>query len=176
MLSHAQRNENPESRSSRCTRRASHGRGSSLTLGNRKEMRTDRSNHRRVRTVRLLERRSGGFGSLVGTTGIPVVRRVAEGSSSGNRPAVYPMNRRFSALGPVRLMAAAFSSEAIRDAVSETCDSRPNFDSSQTPNKAPEPTRGSVTPRAVGVFFRMKTWTENRFTARGAPAPRVAHL
>jgi len=45
-----------------------------------------------------------------------------------------------------------------------------------TPNKAPEPTRGAVTPRAIESEIEMALQTEFRHTARGAPAPRVAHL
>jgi hypothetical protein len=44
------------------------------------------------------------------------------------------------------------------------------------PNKAPEPTPGSVTPRAVESKIEMKQPKENRSVARGAPAPVVAHL
>ncbi len=63
---------------------------------------------------------------------------------------------------------------AKREAVMRTSDYFRSFP--ERPNKAPEPTRGSVTPRAVEVLFRMKNPTANRHTARGAPAPRVAHL
>ena len=45
-----------------------------------------------------------------------------------------------------------------------------------TPNKAPEPTRGAVTPRAIERKIEMAMQTEIRHVARGAPAPRVAHL
>jgi len=45
-----------------------------------------------------------------------------------------------------------------------------------TPNKAPEPTRGAVTPRAIEGKIEMALQTEIRHVARGAPAPRVAHL
>jgi len=45
-----------------------------------------------------------------------------------------------------------------------------------TPNKAPEPTRGAVTPRANERKIEMAMQTEIRHDARGAPAPRVAHL
>ena len=44
------------------------------------------------------------------------------------------------------------------------------------PNKSPEPTRGAVTPRAIGIEIEMAVQTEFRHAARGAPAPRVAHL
>ncbi len=44
------------------------------------------------------------------------------------------------------------------------------------PNKAPEPTRGAVTPRAIEGKSGMAMQTEFRHAARGAPAPRVAHL
>jgi len=45
-----------------------------------------------------------------------------------------------------------------------------------TPNKAPEPTRGAVTPRAIERKSELAMQTEIRHAARGAPAPRVAHL
>ena len=44
------------------------------------------------------------------------------------------------------------------------------------PNKAPEPTPGSVTPRATEGVFEVKPQKVNRDAARGAPAPGVAHL
>ena len=47
---------------------------------------------------------------------------------------------------------------------------------SPEPNKAPEPTRGAVTPRAIESEIEMALQTEFRHVARGAPAPRVAHL
>jgi hypothetical protein len=43
-------------------------------------------------------------------------------------------------------------------------------------NKAPEPTPGLVTPRAVECALEMKRWNEKRDAARGAPSPVVAHL
>jgi hypothetical protein len=44
------------------------------------------------------------------------------------------------------------------------------------PNKAPEPTTMSVTPRATLRVIEMKPRTANRHAARGAPAMVVAHL
>ena len=44
------------------------------------------------------------------------------------------------------------------------------------PNKAPEPTPGSVTPRATVSVFEVKRENVIRIAARGAPAPVVAHL
>jgi hypothetical protein len=43
-------------------------------------------------------------------------------------------------------------------------------------NKAPEPTLGSVTPRATESVFEVKWKNVIRSVARGAPAPSVAHL
>ena len=43
-------------------------------------------------------------------------------------------------------------------------------------NKAPEPTPGLVTPRAMESAFEMKRWNRSRDAARGAPSPVVAHL
>ena len=47
---------------------------------------------------------------------------------------------------------------------------------SPEPNKSPEPTRGAVTPRAIEGEIEMALQTEFCHAARGAPAPRVAHL
>jgi len=44
------------------------------------------------------------------------------------------------------------------------------------PNKAPEPTPTSVTPRAIVRLIDRKTPTANRNVARGVPAVVVAHL
>jgi hypothetical protein len=46
----------------------------------------------------------------------------------------------------------------------------------QTPNKAPEPTSGSVTPRAIVRTIELNQRSQIRDAARGAPAPLVAHL
>ena len=46
----------------------------------------------------------------------------------------------------------------------------------RSPNKAPEPTAGSVTPRAIERVIELKPQHANRAAARGAPAPTVAHL
>jgi hypothetical protein len=56
--------------------------------------------------------------------------------------------------------------DAIRDAIERR----------KRPNKAPEPTSGSVTPRAIEGMVETKQWNENRSPARVAPAPAVAHL
>jgi hypothetical protein len=44
------------------------------------------------------------------------------------------------------------------------------------PNKPPEPTPTSVTPRAIECAVELKQMYRNRFEARGAPAAVVAHL
>jgi hypothetical protein len=44
------------------------------------------------------------------------------------------------------------------------------------PNKAPEPTPGSVTPRAFSGEVKLKQRSADRNPARGAPVPVVAHL
>jgi len=46
----------------------------------------------------------------------------------------------------------------------------------QAPNKAPEPTPRSVTPRAIVSEIEMKQRNPNRPAARVAPARVVAHL
>ena len=44
------------------------------------------------------------------------------------------------------------------------------------PNKAPEPTPGLVTPRALECDSEMERRNGKREAARGAPSPVVAHL
>ena len=46
----------------------------------------------------------------------------------------------------------------------------------QSPNKTPEPTAGSVTPRAVARDIDLKRSNGVHHAARGAPDPAVAHL
>jgi len=46
----------------------------------------------------------------------------------------------------------------------------------RSPNKAPEPTPGPVTPRAMECAFEMKRRNGKLDAARGAPSPVVAHL
>jgi len=46
----------------------------------------------------------------------------------------------------------------------------------QAANKAPEPTPGLVTPRAMELDSEMKRRNRSRDAARGAPSPVVAHL
>ena len=46
----------------------------------------------------------------------------------------------------------------------------------ERPNKAPEPTPTSVTPRALSGVSTMKQQNEARLAARVAPAVVVAHL
>ena len=46
----------------------------------------------------------------------------------------------------------------------------------RSPNKTLEPTPGAVTPRAISRVYEAKPQTPHRHTARGAPAPGVAHL
>ncbi len=51
----------------------------------------------------------------------------------------------------------------------------PHLPNGKWPNKAPEPTPGLVTPRALDFAFEMKQRDESRDVARGAPSPVVAH-
>ena len=46
----------------------------------------------------------------------------------------------------------------------------------QAANKAPEPTPGLVTPRAIECALEMKRRNGMLDAARGAPSPVVAHL
>jgi hypothetical protein len=79
----------------------------------------------------------------------------------------------------LRVIAATLKAEAPYEAP----DHAPGLDGQstrpemkQSPNKAPEPTPGLVTPRALRRVFEMKRWDANRSVARGAPSPVVAHL
>ena len=111
------------------------------------------------------------------TTGNPVGERV-EGYESPHQVApVHPMRNRFEEFEPVRLMAAALPQKPQR---------RPNlqsaffqvhfFGSSQTPNKAPEPTPVAVMPCAQSGVVEMKLKNQKRSEARVTPATGVAHL
>ena len=46
----------------------------------------------------------------------------------------------------------------------------------RSPNKSPEPTAGSVTPRAPLLFSELNQWTVIPKPARVVPATAVAHL
>jgi len=53
---------------------------------------------------------------------------------------------------------------------------RPGRIGKKWPNKAPEPTPGLVTPRAMECASETKRRNRNHDAARGAPSPVVAHL
>ena len=79
--------------------------------------------------------------------------------------------------GRVRVMAAACPEKKseVFGQFSGALRSAP-VDLRKKPNKAPEPTPGLVTPRAMECAFEVKRRNGNRVAARGAPSPVVAHL
>ena len=111
------------------------------------------------------------------TTGIPVGERV-EGYESPNKvPPVHLMRKRFEEFEPVRLMAAALPKEPQRCPNLQSVFFVVLFSSSsQTPNKAPEPTPVAVMPRADSGVVEMKPQNQKRSEARVTPATGVAHL
>jgi len=70
------------------------------------------------------------------------------------------------------------AADLIFDAVDRLLPKKYRFGRSdeQEPNKAPEPTPGAVTPRAMESAFEVKPQNMIRSSARGAPATVVAHL
>ena len=85
---------------------------------------------------------------------------------------VKPKDRLFAAAKPTETIlvveaSASKQSARIRE-LRITC--------REVPNKAPEPTPPSVTPRASESVFEMTPRNVNRSDARGAPAGGVAHL
>ncbi len=111
------------------------------------------------------------------TTGNPVGERV-EGYESPNQVApVHPMRKRLEEFEPVRLMAAALPKEPQRCPNLQSAFLQVQFSrSSQTPNKAPEPTPVAVMPRAMSRVAEMKLQNQKRSEARVTPATGVAHL
>ncbi len=111
------------------------------------------------------------------TTGNPVVEGV-EGYEWPNQVApVHLMRKRFEEFEPVRLMAAAFPKEPQRCSNLQSSFLEVQFScSSQTPNKAPEPTPVAVMPRADSRIIEMNLWKQKRCEARVTPATGVAHL
>ena len=165
------RNETPEPKSSCCTSRARAGRGSSLTLAlsaplwqmrpNKNGLQKGSSNCRRPRrrTGAVVERStaerkrcSHGLAwqrlSHPRYTRTPVCSRQRRSFYLGRSPS-FPEPRRVQA-GVWRITNRA--------------------------NKAPEPTLGSVTPRATESVYEVRRKNLICRVARGVPAPSVAHL
>ena len=120
-----------------------------------------------------------GWGASLEFTGIPVVR-VFERDGIGSeceRQFTVKKELRSVSEGRVRVMAAAClerTSEALGRFTGAL--RAVSADPRKKPNKAPEPTPGLVTPRAMECAFEMKRRNGNRVAARGAPSPVVAHL
>ena len=120
-----------------------------------------------------------GWGASLEFTGSPVVRAFERDGieAQGERQFTVKKELRSVSDGRVRVMAAAClerttevfgrSAAAFRSV---------SVDPQKKPNKAPEPTPGLVTPRAMECASEMKRRSGNRDAARGAPSPVVAHL
>ena len=113
------------------------------------------------------------------TTGIPVDGAFECGGIEPESERQFTVKRelRLVSEGRVRVMAAACPEKKskVSRRISGVLRSSP-VDPQKKPNKAPEPTPGLVTPRAMESAFDMKRRTRNCDAARGAPSPVVAHL
>ena len=120
-----------------------------------------------------------GWGASLEFSGFPVVRGFeCEGiESECERQFTVKNELRSVSVGRVRVMAAACL-ERMSEALGRFPGAlRPvSADTRKKPNKAPEPTPGLVTPRAMECASEMKRRSGNRDAARGAPSPVVAHL
>jgi len=120
-----------------------------------------------------------GWGASLEFTGFPVVRGFeCEGiESECDRQFTVKNELRSVSVGRVRVMAAACL-ERMSEALGRFTGAlrAVSADPRKKPNKAPEPTPGLVTPRAMECAFEMKRRNGNRDEARGAPSPVVAHL
>ena len=120
-----------------------------------------------------------GWGASLEFTGIPVVR-VFERDRIGpecERQFTVKKELRSVSEGRVRVMAAAcLERKSEGFGRFSRAFLAVGLDPKKTPNKAPEPTPGLVTPRAMECAFEMKRRNEKRDAARGAPSPVVAHL
>ena len=129
-----------------CTSRASEGRGSSLTLG-------------ASAPIEQFTFFMGILKSKPSACGACEVR----GSSPANI-------QRWSNARIGREVLARLSGQPLSEVIVHS------MGGTRSPNKAPEPTAGSVTPRAFERVIELKPQNASRDTARGAPAPAVAHL
>jgi len=120
-----------------------------------------------------------GWGASLEFTGFPVVRGFECDGIESERERQFTVKRelRLVSEGRVRVMAAACPEQKskVSGRISGVLRSFP-LDPQKRPNKAPEPTPGLVTPRAMECASEMKRWDRNRDAARGAPSPVVAHL
>jgi len=120
----------------------------------------------------------GRIASLA-TTGIPVDGAFECGGIEPESERQFTVKKelRLVSEGRVRVMAAACPEKKskVSGRISGVLRSFP-VDPQKKPNKAPEPTPGLVTPRAMECDFEMKQRNGDRDGARGAPSPVVAHL
>ena len=113
--------------------------------------------------------------------GLPTGNPVGEGVEGEGCPKesfpVHPMRNGFEEFLAVQSMAAALPEEPQRfSSLQSACFSDQFSSSSQTPNKAPEPTPVAVMPRATSRVIEMKPRHQKRSEARVTPATSVAHL
>ena len=111
------------------------------------------------------------------STGNPVDGRVEKQMCSNQVSPVHPMRNGFEEFLAVQAMAAALPEGPQRFSSLQSAFLSDQFSSSsQTPNKAPEPTPVAVMPRAMSRVAEMKPQNQKRSEARVTPATGVAHL
>jgi len=120
-----------------------------------------------------------GWGASLEFTGSPVVRVFERGGVESQCERQFTVKKELRSVsdGRVRVMAAAClerKSEGFGRL--SRAFSAVGLDPKKTPNKAPEPTPGLVTPRATECASEVKRQNGIRDAARGAPSPVVAHL
>ena len=120
-----------------------------------------------------------GWGASLEFIGFPVVRAFECDGTNSERVRQFTVKKELRSVseGRVRVMAAAcLERKSEGFGRFSRAFSAVGLDPKKTPNKAPEPTPGLVTPRAMECAFEMKRRNEKRNAARGAPSPVVAHL
>ncbi len=111
------------------------------------------------------------------TTGIPVGEGVEGERCSKETFLVHPMRNGLEEFLAVQSMAAALPEGPQRCPSLQSTFLSDEFSiSSQTPNKAPEPTPVAVMPRAMSRVTEMKLTNQKRSEARVTPTTGVAHL
>jgi len=120
-----------------------------------------------------------GWGASLQFTGFPVVGAFERDAMESECERQFTVKKELRSVsdGRVRVMAAAYlERESERFGRFSRAFLAARLDPKKTPNKAPEPTPGLVTPRAMECDFEVKRRNRRRDAARGAPSPVVAHL
>ena len=120
-----------------------------------------------------------GWGASLEFTEFPVVRGFERDGieSESERQFTVKTELRLATKGRVRVMAAAcLERKSEGFGRFSRAFSAARFDPKKTPNKAPEPTPTSVTPRAISRAIEWKRRNPEAILARGAPDAVVAHL